>query len=132
MQVLPVAGGWGKVLDKFRRDHAAKMQNNQLRHMLLLLDFDDEVDNRRKRINNEITEQIANRVFVLGVKSEPEKLKIDSGKTFEQIGATLAKECIDNSKALWSHPLLTHNQAELDRLITIVKPFLFRKPSTTD
>jgi len=126
LQILNVAGGWGKVLDKFLGDHLTGMHNYPHRHMLLLLDFDDDEVNRRQLVISKIPVQLLQRVFALGVKSEPERLKTDSGKSYEQIGAVLAEECAAESTVLWSHHLLMHNQAELARLTANVKPFLFQ------
>jgi hypothetical protein len=61
----------------------------------------------------------------LGVQSEPEKLKTATKKSFEKIGEALAKDCAENTNELWGHELLKHNKIELDRMILLVKPFLF-------
>ncbi|MTJ55420.1 hypothetical protein FJR38_23460 [Anabaena sp. UHCC 0253] len=66
-----------------------------------------------------------NRVFVLGVQSNPESLKRDIQKNFETIGESLATDCVENNHKLWEHHLLIHNKPELERMILSVKPFLF-------
>ncbi len=126
LQILNAAGGWMKVLDKFVGDHLAGMYTYPHRHLLLLLDFDDDELNRRQFMSSKIPAPLLQRVFALGVKSEPERLKTDSGKSYEKIGAVLAEECVAESTVLWSHHLLMHNQAELMRLTANVKPFLFQ------
>ena len=40
IQVLPVAGGWTKVLDSFEKDHVREMVTYPNRTMVLLIDFD--------------------------------------------------------------------------------------------
>ncbi|NER94023.1 MAG: hypothetical protein F6J86_09315 [Symploca sp. SIO1B1] len=66
------------------------------------------------------------RVFVLGVLSEPEKLKTALNQmTYEEIGKALANDCYYNTSELWGHELLKHNKPELARMIDSVKPFLF-------
>ena len=37
----------------------------------------------------------------------------------------LANACVDGATGLWAHPMLQHNQPEIERLIRNVKPFLF-------
>lgn len=123
-QVLPPAGGWMKVVEKFTSDHASAMEKYTERRMVLLVDFDDK-ENRKKFVDSRIPTAIKARVYVLGPISEPEKLRNASGKKFEAIGATLAKDCTENRQDFWMHDLLKHNKPELDRLIQDVKPFLF-------
>lgn len=125
IQVLPEAGGWLKLLKKFNSDHVDEMRKFTNRRMLLLIDFDDQDQARMNQINSQIPSDINARVFVLGVKSEPEKLKSALQKPFETIGHTLALECDNNQNILWNHCLLQHNQSELGRLSCDVKSFLF-------
>jgi len=94
------------------------------RMIVLLMDFDRKED-RFTDVGKEIPEDVKDRVFVLGVLSEPEELKKDTGKSFEDIGKALAKDCFDNTNELWKHDLLKHNETELERMILSVKPFLF-------
>jgi hypothetical protein len=83
-------------------------------------------------VKNQIPSDLKDRVFVLGVLSEPEDLKgiknkfetIGTGK-LENIGETLAQDCADSTNEFWGHDLLKHNKAELDRMSLSVKPFLF-------
>ncbi len=98
-----------------------------LRHrmMVLLIDFDDN-ENRLSYVESHIPDDLKARVFVLGVLSEPENLRTDINKDFEQIGEALAKDCPDNTNELWGHNLLKHNKGELERMASSVKPFLFK------
>ena len=73
-----------------------------------------------------IPEELKARVFVLGVLSEPENLRRDIKKSYEEIGEALAKDCPDNTNELWGHNLLKHNKGELERMASSVKPFLFK------
>ena len=66
------------------------------------------------------------RVFVLGILSEPEELKKKISKTFEEIGECLAEDCPEKKNELWEHELLRHNESELNRIIVSVQSFLFR------
>jgi hypothetical protein len=125
IQVLPPVGGWNRVVDDFKNVHAHEMQRYPQRRILLIIDFDYEAKDRSQHIRNQIPEELIDRVFVLGVLSEPENLKRDLGKTFEDIGKALSQDCADNTRTVWGHGLLKHNETELDRMIFSVRPFLF-------
>jgi hypothetical protein len=118
------AGGWTKVVDKFAEVHISEMRIYSQRMIVLLIDFDED-ENRLSYVKSQIPEELKNRVFVLGVQSNPESLRRDIKKSFEDIGEALAKDCFDNTSELWGHPLLEHNKSELERMILSVKPFLF-------
>ena len=124
IQVLPEARGWEDVVNKFTIDYASTMRQYPHRMMALLIDFDDHED-RLSHVKGQIPNDLEDRVFVLGVLSEPEKLRRDINKNFEKIGEALAKDCSDRTNELWGHDLLRHNETELDRMISSVKPFLF-------
>lgn len=135
IQVLPVAGGWGKVLDTFCSEYIQVLHNFKEAHVVMLIDFDDRIADRRARIEKEIPEDCKGRVFVLGSKDDPETLKRtipwDSEKAetpntgFERIGWDLADDCCGNETTHWNHEQLFHNDGERQRLAEIVKPFLF-------
>ncbi|WP_204104412.1 MULTISPECIES: hypothetical protein [Spirulina sp. CCY15215] len=91
---------------------------------MLIIDFDRRED-RLSYVREQIPEDIKDRVFILGVQSNPESLKRDIQKKNYEIGDALAQDCSDQTNELWGHELLEHNQPELDRLILSVKPFLF-------
>jgi len=125
IQILPPAGGWKKVVDGFKDVHAHEMGKYSQRRIVLLIDFDLQRDKRLSCIQSEIPPELIERVFVLGVLSEPEVLKTKIKKNFEDIGKTLSQDCVDNTRILWGHDFLRHNETELDRMILSVKPFLF-------
>lgn len=125
IQVLPIADGWGKVVDNFKDNHVSEMRKFPKRMIVLLIDFDENYEDRFSYVKERIPDDLENRVFVLGVLSEPEKLRSDIRKNFENIGETLAHDCSNNTNELWGHDLLKHNKTELDRMILSVKPFLF-------
>jgi hypothetical protein len=125
IQVLPIANGWEKVVANFNDNHVAEMRKLSERTIVLLIDFDEQED-RLNYVMSQIPEDLHDRVFVLGVLSEPEDLKRNTGTgKLEKIGEPLAKDCAEDTNELWGDPLLRHNKAELDRLILSVKPFLF-------
>jgi hypothetical protein len=114
MQVLPVAGGWLHVLNRFETDEVAGMDRYPNRFMVLLIDCDgqeERLDDARERI----PEHLKDRVFILGVLSEPEALQPDLG-SLETIGKKIAEDCRDETDAIWKHNLLRHNLIELARL----------------
>ena len=124
VQVLPEAGGWSEVLNRFQSDHIADMDRYPNRFMVLLIDFDGN-DMRLAHVRNRIPEQLADRVFVLGAWSEPEKLKSAGLGSYEEIGSAMAQDCRDDTEKIWGHVLLRHNEDELSRLGERVRPILF-------
>lgn len=124
MQVLSPCGGWSKVLNSFTATHVPEMKRYHERRIVLLMDFDAQED-RRSQVKNRIPGDLKERVFILGVKSEPEELRKNIGETLENIGKALAQECFDNANRVWGHDLLKDNKIELDRMILEIKPFLF-------
>jgi hypothetical protein len=129
LYVHRVAGGWIKVLEQFKSFHISEMDTCARRFMILLIDFDDRPVDRLNQVKEGIPDRLAERVFVLGVRSEPEALKkalkrVGLGSYLE-IGGALARDCRDESYETWQHELLRHNAAELDRLRTRVRPILF-------
>ncbi|MFH1130887.1 MAG: hypothetical protein V1754_06095 [Pseudomonadota bacterium] len=125
VQILPVAGGWTKVVDDFRNVHALEMRRYPKRRIVLLIDFDDQHERRMNHLNEETPPQLNGRVFVLGVRSDPESLKRTINKSFEEIGKALSQDCVNNTREVWGHDLLEHNEPQLRAMISSVKPFLF-------
>lgn len=124
IQILSPSGGWLNVLEDFKRNHLTAMSTYQNRYMVLLIDF-DEVDDRMTRIKEVIPESLTDRVFVLGVLSEPEDLRKARLGKLEDIGRDLARDCRENTTITWSHKLLKHNAEELERMRPILKSILF-------
>jgi hypothetical protein len=128
IQVMPPLRGWKKVVEAFTEEYAPEMMGKYSDRMIvLLMDFDNNYESRLSYVKDQIPEELKARVFVLGVLSEPENLSRDINKDFEKIGEALAKDCPDKTNELWGHNLLKHNKAELDRMASSVKPFLFNK-----
>lgn len=126
IQILPEVGGWKKVLEEFRDVHSSLMRKYPERMIVLLVDFDNHPVERISLFQKEIPSDLQERVFVLGVLSEHENLRCALGFVgFEKIGGELARDCYDNTKNLWGHELLRHNERELHRMNSLVKPFLF-------
>jgi hypothetical protein len=123
-EVLKPAGGWAKVLDEFSQVHVTAMSNNQARYMILLIDFDKN-SSRLQTAKSRIPANLLDRVFVIGVWSEPEKLTNAGLGKLESIGMELAKECRESTPLRWNHELLQHNAEELKRMTPILKPMLF-------
>lgn len=124
MQVLPAAGGWLKAVDALKLDHLLGLQKYAGRHLLLLIDFDED-QNRFDEVRSEIPESLRDRVFVLGVWSEPERLKLSLGK-LESIGERLALECAEGVLGeTWEHELLKRNHDEAMRLRAAVGNLFF-------
>ncbi len=92
------------------------------RFMILLIDFDGR-ESRILEARHEVPAELADRVFILGVLTQPERLK--AGRTYEDIGLDMAKDCREGTNTIWNHELLRHNAGELDRLRERVRPILF-------
>jgi hypothetical protein len=126
IQVLSPAGGWGKVLDSFLNDHVAELKKWPQRHLVLLIDFDDHVEDRTKMFVEKFPPEVQDRVFLLGTRGEPEELRKQCGNSLENVGKALASECYYDETTLWNHKLLAHNAADRKRLNDKVKAILFR------
>lgn len=126
IQVMPPANGWPGVLKKFSEVYLPLLQAYPHAHVVMLVDFDEKVDQRKSNFENHIPDDVRDRVFVIGSRSEPEKLKKKLKLGFAKIGDELAENCHSDGYVLWSHQELAHNESELQRLIASVKPFLFR------
>ncbi len=124
MRVLRVARGWRRGLELFKSLHVAEMDRNSKRFMVLLLDFDDQPE-RLDLVKADIPPGLADRVFVLGARTEPEDLKKAKLGSYEAIGLAMAKDCREETGTIWAHPLLQHNASELARLREYVRPILF-------
>ncbi len=122
--MLGEAGGWREVLSSFETDHLLGMVQYPGRHMVLLLDFDGHHE-RLDRAKARIPQYVAERVYILGSWREPESLRAANLGSYETIGLTMAKDCHDQTHAIWGHELLRHNATELKRLSQKVRPILF-------
>src|SRR5438105_3277386 len=124
IQVLNPAGGWKRVLDTFESDHLGAMDRNGNRFVVLLIDFDEHVS-RLTYAKKKIPPRLADRVFVLGALSKPERLRSAGLGSYEEIGSKMARDCREGSNTTWGHELLRHNANELTRLREHVCSILF-------
>lgn len=125
MQILEEVGGWAQVLDRFISVHVEEMNRHANRFMVLLIDFNGRPDERLHEVTARIPEHLNDRVFVLGVRNEPETLRSAGLGTYEAIGRAMAADCRNGTDTIWGHNLLKHNTAELGRLRAHVRPVLF-------
>ncbi len=118
--------GWKRTLEYFLEQFSDRLRSCVQWRCLLLIDFDMD-ENRYQTVNNDIPEDLKERVFILGSISEPEELKnrFNPVKSYEEIGKALAQDCVDGTNHTWDHELLRHNEGEIQRMIGSVKPFLF-------
>lgn len=123
IHVEPVAGGWSSARDRLGNLFPS-MRRFPCRRVLVLVDH-DESETRRGDVLRDVPDDLAERVYLLGVWSEPESLQNAlNHRPRERIGAELARECLDDTGALWQHALLAHNADEVARLRADVLPFL--------
>jgi hypothetical protein len=125
IQVMPKAGGWSNVRKTFQDEYIQTLRNYPQAHVVLLIDFDGHIDERRAQFEQAIPDQFKPRVFVVGSKDNPETLKKALNLSFEKIGESLANDCDADTTTLWGHEQLNHNDPDRQRLVQTVKPFLF-------
>ena len=125
IQVMPPAGGWPNVLKTFQEEYIAILRNYPKAHVLMLIDFDDQGQNRTDIFEAAIPSELKRRAFLLGSKLNPEALRRALKTPFEKIGMTLAEDCDAGTEEIWEHEQLRHNAPERERLVQIVRPFLF-------
>src|SRR5690606_29462498 len=102
VQVVEPAGGWSRVLDIFEEEYLPLLQNLHT-HVVLLIDFDKTPTERRASFNSVIPENLWDRVFVIGPRETPERLRQSLERTYEEIGRSLADDCDGGRLETWSH-----------------------------
>ena len=124
IQILPCAGGWSNVLEKFVKEYVTHLRHYKNGYVILLVDFDLQYESRRKIFDDKVPDDLKNRVFVVGPRDEPELLKQEFSSSFEDIGESLAEDCFKGTVSVWGHDHLNQNQPDLQRLLESVKPIL--------
>ncbi len=125
IQVLPPAKGWTKLLDKFKQEYIPGMRRYNHRRVALVMDFDQD-PKRIDRVRDNIPADLLRRTVILGVWSEPEKLKQATTWSYEKIGRNLVCNCPPSANSLWHHKQLLHNTEELNRMAQDLNLFLFK------
>ena len=133
IDVLPPAGGWLNVLAVLTDPSMVhQLESNAKRHLLLLIDFDQDHQKRWQIYQGKIAllpPGVADRVYLLGCLDEPETFKATCPprRSIEKLGGELSDDCAPlPATNLWQHAHLQHNAAELARLVAQVKPFLYQ------
>ena len=126
IKVMPPARGWPNVLKLFEDKYIRTMQNNPHTHVVMLVDFDGCVPERRGKFEVAIPEDVKARVFVIGSLDDPETLKRMLKKSLSQIGTLLAGDCAADTVGHWNHEQLQHNDSERQGLVRTIKSFLFK------
>jgi hypothetical protein len=121
MQVLEEADGWTKAVENLKGAHFPAMEFDQNRFVVWLIDCDGKPE-RLDEVRADVPSNLADRVFVLGARTNPEKLGVGDKETF---GGLLAEDCRDGTSKAWGHELLKHNAVEVDRLRKVVSSILF-------
>src|SRR5688500_1043600 len=75
IDIMPPAGGWGEVLKIFEKEYISRLRKYPGDHVVLLVDFDGDYENRRARFAQVIPSDLADRVFVIGARNTPEDLR---------------------------------------------------------
>ena len=130
LKVMPLARGWPNVLKSFQDEYIQTLRNYPLAHVVMLIDFAGQIDERRAKFEQAIPDELKTRVFVVGSKNDPETLKKTLNTSFEDIGKSLANDCGAGTAEHWDHEQLQHDDDERQRLFQTIKPFLFDTAST--
>ena len=120
-----VSRGWTKGRDRLLElcDRYLKIHTGA--HALLIIDFDQQAD-RASEIKDRLPSEVRDRVFIIGVFSEPEALKRSTKKKGEEIGQLVAAGCKAKNSDIWEQePLLIHNLEEIQRLSQAVRDLFF-------
>jgi len=120
VDVEPVAGGWGAAREALGR-LCRTMRTFSGRNVLVLVDF-DQSETRHEEMLRDIPVEYKDRVYILGVWSEPEALQAALGHmSRDKIGEKLARACGTGTDDTWNHDLLAHNAAEVERLCALLQ-----------
>lgn len=120
IQIEAVAKGWRNVPKYFLDNLASTMNRFDKRFVLLLVDFDGKGEGRFNEVVAQIPEKLRNRVFVIGTSIEPERFSKDEGRTLEELGQELARECLDGEVKIWGSDHLKHNLTELEQMKRVI------------
>jgi hypothetical protein len=140
--ITPTCNGGKKVWKKFEREYISSMNEYPERLILMLLDFDESVDNfnrtpiKFQKAQETIPPSLKDRVFILGSWKEPEDLKRSLQKKYEEIGSDIAKECVDgkgsSNSSIWNNEFLRYNIPEIQRMKQKLDFLLSRDPPRRD
>lgn len=124
IQVLPIAGGWRKVTERFQNELKPTVVSNPRCHVVLVIDFDGKAD-RLQAVTETVPSEVRDRVFVIGLLTQPEDLYSAGLPTKEKLGDALANECFQSCHELWNHELLAHNTNEVKRMGDKLRDIIF-------
>lgn len=120
-----VARGWERGRDKLLELCSGHLVKYTSAHAILIIDFDEQAQ-RASEIRDSVPDGLRDRVFIIGVFSEPEQLRRSTKKSYEQIGRMMAKGCKENNTDFWQkETLLAHNLEEIRRLSEAVHDLFF-------
>lgn len=114
----PPCGGWSKVFAELK-DNLKLLNAKPEMHAVLLMDFDNDFESRRKQFDSIFSEQPCwERVFLLGIdEKESEDLKTTLRQSNnEAVGKLLLKKCPEETTDDWQNPHLKCNEAEIGRM----------------
>lgn len=124
-KILPYDRGWRHVFDKIK-DFKKDLDRYPDLRILLIIDFDSDY-NRLNKFTEEIGEEYAERMFVLGPYDNVEALKRCCNTTStEQVGKLLAQTSPRSSLQdnPWKGEQLNMFSSEIERFFCAVSPFL--------
>ena len=116
LRICPVARGWVHAFSDFSRNYLPDIRNYPECRFVILIDFDNQFQDRWGRFCELVPEELKDRVFLLGCTNEPEDVRRGQKTTFEGIGKMLAEDCNRGTRTQWNRDAFKHNIPELDRL----------------
>jgi hypothetical protein len=93
--------------------------------MVLVFDLDGNHPKRFEEAQERVPEDLRERVFILGILTYPERLRVALSKSYKMIGQDLAEDCRERAEKTWTAELLRHNLPEVKRLQQSVRTILF-------
>ncbi len=103
------AGGWPRAEVQLERQ-INELDNYSQRIVIVVIDFDNEGEQRRERFLEVVPEHLRERVIVLGPVGKCEQLTSELAIDRESIGRKLARECQEDAWESWNCTQLAHNQ----------------------
>lgn len=114
----PPSGGWPKVFAELG-DNLRLLNARLEMHAVLLMDFDNDFDSRKRQFDQVLSDQACReRVFLLGIdEKESEDLKTTLRQSNnEAVGKLLLEKCPNETTDDWQNSHLKSNETEITRM----------------
>lgn len=115
LRIEAPAGGWLRAVERVDSDYRGYLRDFPEAQLVILIDLDGDLE-RPALVRSRLSEDVRDRVFILGAANEPEDLRRAGLGSYEAIGTAMARDCRDGSLAVWGQEGLRHNLPEAQRL----------------